>query len=229
VELTLDGDSFVVTPLRGVRPAVEKTSGNGDVTAGAGTPIAARTRLARREVLHLGRYFVEFNASPGNGNARVFDPDSPARRAFSGLKWYPPNPVLQVKARFAATPSPSPVTIITSRGLQRQYFRVGSFEFAVDGRVLRLTALSTSAALKDGDELFLAFRDATTGTETYDVGRYLFVPFAGADAPYVLDFNKASNPLCNYSPHYNCPIPLKENQLPVPIRAGEMKYPTPHA
>ncbi|RPJ79624.1 MAG: DUF1684 domain-containing protein, partial [Acidobacteria bacterium] len=61
----------------------------------------------------------------------------------------------------------------------------------------------------------------------YDVGRYLFVPFAGADARHVLDFNKAGNPLCNYSPHYNCPIPLPENRLPVPIRAGEMKYPTP--
>ena len=74
----------------------------------------------------------------------------------------------------------------------------------------------------------MAFRDATTGTETYDVGRYLFIPFAGAEAAYVLDFNEATNPLCNYSPHYNCPIPLRENVLPVPIRAGEMKYPAHH-
>jgi uncharacterized protein (DUF1684 family) len=228
VELTLDGDAFLVAPVRGVRPSVAKTSGNGDVAPGPGTPVAAKTRLARREVVRLGRHFVEFNVSPGNGNARVFDPESPARKAFTGLKWYPPNPALQVKARFAANPAPSPVTIITSRGLQREYFRVGAFEFAIDGRALRLTALSGSAALKAGDELFLAFRDATTGGETYDVGRYLFVPFAGADAPYVLDFNKASNPLCNYSAHYNCPIPLKENQLPVLLRAGERKYPAHH-
>ena len=60
------------------------------------------------------------------------------------------------------------------------------------------------------------------------MGRYLFIPFAGAEAAYVLDFNEATNPLCNYSPHYNCPIPLRENVLPVPIRAGEMKYPAHH-
>ena len=81
------------------------------------------------------------------------------------------------------------------------------------------------AVPKPGDELFVAFRDATTGQATYEVGRYLFIPFGGNDAAYVLDFNLASNPLCNYSPHYNCPIPLRENTLPVAIRAGEMTYP----
>jgi uncharacterized protein (DUF1684 family) len=206
---------------------VVKTAGNGGVSA-PGATVSGKTRLARRDVVRLGRFLVEFNVSPGNGNARVFDPESPVRKAFTGLRWYPPNPALQVKARFRANAAPSPVTIITSRGLQREYFRVGAFEFAIDGRALRLTALAPGATLKDGDELFLAFRDGTTGGETYDVGRYLFVPFAGADAPYVLDFNKASNPLCNYSPHYNCPIPLRENQLAVPIRAGEMKYPALH-
>ena len=84
-------------------------------------------------MVRLGRYLVEFNVSPGNGNARVFDPESPARKAFTGLKWYPPNPALQVKARFRANAAPSPITIITSRGLQREYFRVGTFEFAIDG------------------------------------------------------------------------------------------------
>jgi len=226
VELTLDRDAFVVTPVKGARPALAKSAGEGDVSR-ARTPIAEKTRLARGEVVLLNRHLVEFNVSPDNGNARVFDPESAARKAFTGLKWYPPNPALQVKARFDPNPSPSRVTIITSRGLQREYFRVGAFEFAIEGRPLRLTALAVGPTLKDGDELFVAFRDGTTGAETYDVGRYLFVPFAGADAKYVLDFNKASNPLCNYSPHYNCPIPLKENQLPVAIRAGEMKYP-PH-
>ena len=98
----------------------------------------------------------------------------------------------------------------------------------MNGKPLRLTVLTTTASPKAGDELFVAFRDATTGTESYDGGRYLFIPFAGADAGYVLDFNAATNPLCNYSPHYNCPIPPRENVLSVPIRAGEMKYPVRH-
>lgn len=226
IELAFDGDAFSVTPVKGARPGVVKTSGNGDISRQPEIPATAKTKLARREVVHFGRFFVEFNTSPGNGNARVFDPDSAARKSFTGLKWYAPNLALQVKARFVVNPAPSAVTITTSRGLQREYFRVGTFEFSVQGKALKLTALATSAALKDGDELFVAFRDATTGQETYEVGRYLFVPFKGA--AYTLDFNLATNPLCNYSPHYNCPIPLKENVLLVPIRAGEMKYPTTH-
>ena len=74
----------------------------------------------------------------------------------------------------------------------------------------------------------MPFRDATTSVETYEVGRYLTIPFQRAGSPYVLDFNAATNPLCNYSPYYNCPIPPRENRLSVPIRAGEMTYPKVH-
>ena len=228
VDLVFDGGAFAVAPVSGAPVHVTRAGGSGEVTGLPGIPVTGRTRLAPRQILAMGRYFVEFVTAPGNGNARVFDPESPARKAFTGLKWFPPNLVWQVKARFVANPAPTPVTITTSRGLQREYFRVGAFEFTVEGKALRLTALATVAAPKPGDELFVAFRDATTGGESYEVGRYLFIPFSGADASYVLDFNAATNPLCNYSPHYNCPIPLRENTLAVAIRAGEMTYPARH-
>ena len=228
VDLTLEAGAFAVASASGASPRVVNATRDGGVSGLPGTPVAGRPRLAAREILAVGRYFVEFVTAPGNGNARVFDPESPARRAFTGLKWFPPNLALQVKARFAASAAPTPITITTSRGLEREYFRVGTFEFAAEGRALRLTALATIAAPKPGDELFVAFRDATTGRETYEVGRYLFIPFSGAHASYILDFNLATNPLCNYSPHYNCPIPLRENTLPVAIRAGEMSYPAHH-
>jgi uncharacterized protein (DUF1684 family) len=65
------------------------------------------------------------------------------------------------------------------------------------------------------------FRDATSGHDTYGAGRYLELPVhTGADT-YLLDFNDAYNPLCAYSPYFSCPYPPAENQLPVPIRAGE--------
>jgi uncharacterized protein len=228
VELTLQEGIYAVAPVSGAKPTILKTSGKGDVSGLPGASVTGRTTLAPRDVVRIGRYLVETLVAPGNGNARVFDPEAPARKAYAGLKWFPPDVTLQVKARFAPAAAPSPVTITTSRGLKREYFRVGTFEFAIGGQALRLTALASASAPKQGDELFVAFRDATTGQETYDVGRYLFIPFAGAGAAYVLDFNLASNPLCNYSPHYNCPIPLRENTLPVAIRAGEMKYPSHH-
>jgi uncharacterized protein (DUF1684 family) len=228
VDLTFEDGAFAVAPVSSALPSVAIAGREGDVTGLPGIPVTSRRRLAAREVLVLGRYFVETVTAPGNGNARVFDPEAPARRAFSGLKWFPPNLALRVQARLVANAAPKPVTITTSRGLQREYFRVGAFEFTVDGQALRLTALATVAAPKQGDELFVAFRDATTGRETYEVGRYLFVPFGGADPSHLLDFNLATNPLCNYSPHYNCPIPLRENTLSVAIRAGEMTYPAQH-
>jgi len=228
VELSLDDGAFWMTPVSGARPTVVTTTGNGDVLGLPGSAVTARTKLAPRGVVHVGRFFVEIYARPDTGNARVFDPESPSRKAFTGLKWFPPDPALGVKARFVADPSPTAVKITTSRGLEKDYFRVGRFEFVIGQAALRLVVLATMASPKAGDELFVAFRDATTGVETYGVGRYLFIPFAGADADYVLDFNAATNPLCNYSPHYNCPIPLRENSLTVPIRAGEMKYPAPH-
>lgn len=228
VELALEDGGFSAAPVAGAPPSVVRTGGSGEVTGLPGTAVAAKTRLAAHDVLRVGRFYVETIVQGELGNARVFDPESPARRAFTGLKWYPPDPSLQVKARFVPNAAPTPVTIVTSRGLEKQYFRVGTFEFNVGGAALRLTALAGKASPKAGDELFVAFRDATTGRETYDVGRYLFVPFAAAGDGYVLDFNAATNPLCNYSPHYNCPIPPRENVLPVPIRAGEMKFPARH-
>ena len=68
------------------------------------------------------------------------------------------------------------------------------------------------------DALEVYFTDATSGRESYRM-RYLGV--AASDGGYVLDFNRAYNPACAYSPHYNCPIPPPENHLAVAIRAGE--------
>ena len=229
IEMTLEAGSFVMSPVAGPRaPVVLGKSAEGDVAVSPGTPLKARTAIGSGDVVGLGRYFVESFPRPDSGNVRVFDPDAPARRAFTGLKWFPPNLALQVKAVFEPIPNPDMVIIATSRGLKKEYFRVGVFRFAVDGTPLALTALAVSAAPKAGDELFVPFRDATTGAETYEVGRYLTIPFQRAGSPYVLDFNAATNPLCNYSPYYNCPIPPRENRLPVPIRAGEMTYPKVH-
>jgi hypothetical protein len=229
IAITLEGGSFVMSPVAGTKPPVVLgKSADGDVVVSAGTPMKARTTIGSRDVVGLGRYFVESFPRLDSGNVRVFDPDAPAKRAFTGLKWFPPNLALQVKAVFEPIANPDMVIIATSRGLKKEYFRVGIFRFAIDGTPLALTALAVSAAPKAGDELFVPFRDATTGNETYEVGRYLTLPFQQVGSPYVLDFNAATNPLCNYSPHYNCPIPPRENRLAVPIRAGEMTYPKVH-
>ncbi len=226
VDVTLEGGSFWVTPVAGSAPVVirQRTTGGG-VAAAPGTPVTGRTKLGEREIAGLGRHLVEFLASATTGNARVFDPEAAAKQHYAGLKWFAPDLSFQVKAAFEPFASPEKVVIMTSRGLQKDYYRVGRFTFTVAGAPQALTVLSTSPTPKPGDELFLPFRDATTGKESYSVGRYLFPKFEGTGATYLIDFNLATNPLCNYSPHYNCPIPPKENVVTVAIRAGERTYP----
>lgn len=77
-----------------------------------------------------------------------------------------------------------------------------------------------------GGGLFVPFRDATAGTESYGAGRYLFDTIKGADLGMdgdriVLDFNFAFNPSCAYDPRWVCPLAPPPNRLDVAIRAGE--------
>ncbi len=79
-----------------------------------------------------------------------------------------------------------------------------------------------------GGGLFLPFRDATSGNETYGAGRYLLDTIKGADhggdmaaGRLVLDFNMAFHPSCAYDPKWVCPLPPLENRLDVAVLAGE--------
>jgi uncharacterized protein (DUF1684 family) len=228
IDVGLQDGAFWFAPVAGsATPVIFDKTAEGNPADGPAAPVTSRTTVTDKQVIKLGRYFVESFARPDSGNVRVFDPDTAARKAFTGLKWFPPNLALQVNAGFTPIVSPDKIIIATSRGLKKEYYRVGTLAFTVEGKAQALTALATSPNPKPGDELFVPFRDATTGTETYEVGRYLTFPLlAGRD--YVLDFNAATNPLCNYSPHYNCPIPPRENLLRVAIRAGEMAFPKPY-
>ena len=72
-------------------------------------------------------------------------------------------------------------------------------------------------------ELFYIFRDETSGKETYPAGRFFYsdMPKGGK---VILDFNKAYNPPCAFTPYATCPLPPPENRLAVRIEAGEKRY-----
>lgn len=78
-----------------------------------------------------------------------------------------------------------------------------------------------------GGGVFLPFKDATSGRETYGGGRYLVDTIKSADlgvtaeGRVILDFNFAYNPSCAYSDRWTCPLAPPENTLPVAVRAGE--------
>jgi hypothetical protein len=150
----------------------------------------------------------------------VFDPQSSRFSAFKGLEYFPVDLAYRYRLRLTPNPRPDTVIILSTRGNQRRAVRAGWFDFTVAGRRCRLEATRLLEPGVGENDLAVFFRDATTGKETYGVGRYVD-PEKLQDGRYVLDFNKAYNPACAFSDYYNCPIPPKGNTLAVAIRAGE--------
>jgi uncharacterized protein (DUF1684 family) len=147
---------------------------------------------------------------------------APMPEDFQGPQFFPPDPKWRVEATLDrdAPGTGLRVQLPTSIGDLRDFDVYGTFRFAVDGVEHRLTAYRMVPEHPDYDELFVPFKDATTGHESYGAGRYIDVPRRD-DTHYVLDFNEAYNPSCAYSPRYNCPYPPPQNTLTVRVEAGE--------
>jgi hypothetical protein len=151
----------------------------------------------------------------------VFDPRSPRFKLYKGMRFFPPDLSYRVVAALTHSPKPDTVVILSTRGNQRRAVRVGWFDFRVKGTPCRLEATRLLEPGVGEKDFGIYFTDATTGRESYGVGRYL-EPEPAPGGRYVLDFNRCYNPACAYSGHYNCPIPPQANRLKVAIRAGEM-------
>jgi len=179
-------------------------------------------RLDAGGTFGIGRYTVRL--SHQNFPAVVLlDPQSPRLRDGPAPRWFPPDEAFRVVARLERDPSPRDEVVLSTRGNARRARRLGRVSFELGGRKQQLTALRLLEPGVGEAAVSIFFRDATTGHETYPIGRYLEPqPVSGDPDGFVLDFNRAYNPTCAFSPHYNCPIPPRENVLQVPVRAGEM-------
>ena len=147
----------------------------------------------------------------------------PQKAGFQGLSYYPINPDLRFKAKLIRYARPKQIRLGTNTGEIRSALRYGYFEFQVENRICRLSVYKLEDAPDHGASLFIPFRDATSGKETYGSGRYLDLK-ENTSGIYDLDFNLAYNPYCAYNSEFSCPFPPAENTLQVPIRAGEKKY-----
>jgi uncharacterized protein (DUF1684 family) len=145
----------------------------------------------------------------------VLDADAP--RADLVPEWFP----YDAAYRFVVPlePDRADMTIGSTREKDRTATRAGWLAFEVAAAPCRVMALRLNEPGVPPDDLEVYFTDATSGRESYRM-RYVELA-AEPDGRYVLDLNRAYNPACAYSPHYNCPIPPPENHLAVAIRAGE--------
>ena len=145
------------------------------------------------------------------------------RSGFQGLSYYPVNPDFRFSAKLNRYAGPQKIRLGTNTGEIRSGLRYGFFDFQVGDRAYRLQVYKLEDAPDQGAFLFIPFRDATSGNETYGAGRYIDLK-ENTSGIYDLDFNRAYNPFCAYNDSFSCPLPPSENTLEVPIRAGEKKY-----
>jgi len=142
------------------------------------------------------------------------------RAAFQGLRYFDVDPRYRVPAALTESARSSQVIEMDTTAGNRDRFRViGTLEFTLNGERRTLTAFIAETAT-DTRRLFVPFGDTTNRGETYGGGRYLDLSRTSTGL-YDLDFNRAYNPFCVYDVRYECPIPPRENRLPIDIRAGE--------
>jgi uncharacterized protein (DUF1684 family) len=142
---------------------------------------------------------------------------------FEGPRFYPASTDWRLTARLDRTApgAGDHVTLATSTGQLREMAIAGDLVFDAAGSEHRLAAF-ISHDPEGYETLFVPFRDATSGTETYGAGRYVDIPYDDESDEVELDFNFAYNPSCVFSAAYDCPYPPPRNRLEIPVRAGEM-------
>lgn len=148
------------------------------------------------------------------------------------FRFFPISKTYQVIAHFERIVDTVGFTMTTSANTLKHYYKYGRLDFLIDGAEYILYVYQGKDLMLDEkykDYLFVPFTDATTGDESYGSGRYLeFYKQDILNNTVELDFNKAYNPYCAYSTGYKCPVPPKENRLPVAIRAGEKNFRKAH-
>ena len=144
------------------------------------------------------------------------------RENFKGIHFFPANLQYVVKAKFVRTANEKIFAMPTSGNITKKYVKFGEAQFILMGKQYKLNvyqSIDLGSQRKYRNYLFIPFRDATSGKETYGGGRYIDLTIPQTDT-ITINFNLAYHPYCAYAEGYNCPIPPRENYLPVKVEAG---------
>ncbi|MDZ4797305.1 MAG: DUF1684 domain-containing protein [Bryobacteraceae bacterium] len=172
-------------------------------------------RSGKPDQLWIGRLRLHVIQRGTKLGVRMKDPQSEARTHFTGLKWFPIQDDWRVDAKFV--PKPRKLVVDAQAGDKQNYDSPGYVEWTRGGRTLRLTPVT------EGDQLFFIFKDATSGKSTYAAARFIYTDMP-KDGRVLLDFNKAYNPPCVFTPYATCPLPPPENRMTIAVEAGEKMY-----
>ena len=171
--------------------------------------------------LALGSLGMRVHAEPGTERLwlRVWDTDAPRLEAFELPEYFPITNDWRVTARFEPYPEPRTVTLGDVRGGTLENTAPGDLVFRVDGEEHRLMAFAGATSRS----YFISLWDSTAVTDTYQAGRYMRAPFPDDDGWTTIDFNRAYNAPCAFTPHSVCSLPPRENYLRFALTAGEKR------
>ena len=202
------GEIVRFRPAPGTDATADERPIAGEITLvpdSAGSPTAVR----------FGPIAVTLVKRNGQLALRIRDRDSVTRTRFAGIERFPFDPSRRVEATFTPAEAGATFGVRNVTGFVDETPLAGELRFRLDGRDLTLLATGDGSG-----GLFVVFGDLTNGRSTYGGGRFLAVP-APAGGKTTVDFNRATNPPCSFTPFATCPTPVAANRLPLAIEAGE--------
>lgn len=211
-EVVQSGDSAVFIPARGVSVRIDST------------PVAGPVRL-RSDVepnaspLRVGSLLISYITRGPAAAIRIRDTLHAARKTYAS-SFFPADTTFRVTARFVPRPSPDSMNIVDVHGIETRMSWPGELRFRLNGAEHSLQVIKEPNY--HGNQLFVMFKDSTSGRETYPAMRYIFVAAPDSLGRTVLDFNQAFTPPCAFTKSSTCALPPQGNTLPVRVAAGEM-------
>lgn len=210
-ELIRSGDSVWLKPTTGISFEVNgKISKNKTLLFTESIPSAV--------VNHRNLRFTIIKRGEKIG-VRLRNLQSDQLKKFAGINYFETDSSWRIKANLIKPAFKQNIIIKNALGQENPTELVGKIRFEYKGQFYTLDAIS------EGEYLLIVMGDATSGQSTYAAGRFLYIPKTEAESPqFMIDFNKAYNPPCVFTPFATCPIPPPQNILPFAVTAGEKMY-----
>jgi uncharacterized protein (DUF1684 family) len=156
----------------------------------------------------------------GRKGLRVKDTEAPTRKHFVGIDAFPIDPSWRIEATWVPAQPGEMLEMGSVIGTIDKYPVPGKLEFTRDGKHFEILPV---IEVPGDAQYFIVFADRTSGKETYGAARFLYID-PPKDGKVVLDFNKAYNPPCAFTPFATCPLAPPENRLDLRVTAGEKNY-----
>ncbi len=149
---------------------------------------------------------------------RLRNLDAELLNNFNGIDTFPIDEDWKITAKYKTYDPPQTISIPTILGTVEEDKSPGALVFKKNGQQFKLDVI------EEGNKFFIIFADETNGVETYGAGRFVYTNKPDSAGNVLLDFNKAYNPPCAFTPYATCPLPPKQNYLKLKVTAGEKKY-----